>query len=263
MRVMICDDEPSLRTLLRIALGLEPDLEVVAEAANGREAIDLAEQHRPDVILLDLAMPVMDGLEALPKLRAVAPDKGRRLLRLPGVFLARKARKSERSRMSRRSGPLESGGCDQDRRRRLSASVVFHAARRYVSVVGKNVLVISTVEHADDVLRAHVGEAETIKVVVPVVRQGVLDWLANDQEAIGHAERVAEHTADQLPGETVEAGAGEADVGLAIRDALATFPADEIVVAVRPEEEEGFVESVRLKPHPNIASSRECPSALS
>ena len=110
--------------------------------------------------------------------------------------------------------------------------------------MGKNVLVISTVEHADDVLRAHVGEAETIKVVVPVVRQGVLDWLANDQEAIGHAERVAERTADQLPGETVEAGAGEADVGLAIRDALATFPADEIVVAVRPDEVEGFVESI-------------------
>lgn len=48
--------------------------------------------------------------------------------------------------------------------------------------MGKNVLVISTVEHADDVLRAHVGEADTIKVVVPVVRQGVLDWLADDQE---------------------------------------------------------------------------------
>ena len=110
--------------------------------------------------------------------------------------------------------------------------------------MGRNVLVISTVEHADEVLRAHVGEAETIKVVVPVVRQGVLDWLANDEEAIGHAERVAEHTADQLPGETVEAGAGEADVDLAIRDALATFPADEIVVAVRPAEEEGFVESI-------------------
>ena len=61
--------------------------------------------------------------------------------------------------------------------------------------MGKNVLVISTVEHADDVLRAHVGEADTIKVVVPVVRQGVLDWLANDQEAFGHAERVAERTA--------------------------------------------------------------------
>ena len=115
--------------------------------------------------------------------------------------------------------------------------------RRYLSVVGKSVLVISTVEQADDVLRAHVGEADTIKVVVPVVRQGVLDWLANDQEAVDHAERVAERTAEELSGETVDAVAGEPDVGLAIRDALATFPADEIVVAVRPEDEEGFVES--------------------
>jgi hypothetical protein len=110
--------------------------------------------------------------------------------------------------------------------------------------MGRNVLVISTVEHADDVLRAHVGDADTIKVVVPVVRQGVLDWLASDQKAFGHAEEVAEHTADQLPGETVEAVAGEANIGLAIRDALATFPADEIVVAVRPDEAEGLVESI-------------------
>ena len=109
--------------------------------------------------------------------------------------------------------------------------------------MGRNVLVISTVEHADDVLRSHVGDAETIKVVVPVVRQGALDWLANDEKAFGHAEGVAEQTADQLSGETVEATAGEADVGLAIRDALATFPADEIVIAVRPEEQEGYVES--------------------
>ena len=109
--------------------------------------------------------------------------------------------------------------------------------------MSRNVLVVSTVEHADDVLRAHVGEADAVKVVVPVVRQGVLDWLASDQKAFGHAEQVAERTADHLSGETVEASAGEADVGLAIRDALATFPADEIVVAVRPGEEEGLVES--------------------
>lgn len=110
--------------------------------------------------------------------------------------------------------------------------------------MGRNVLVVSTVEHADDVLRAHVGEAEKVKVVVPVVRQSVLDWLANDEQAFGHAERVAERTADELSGETVEAVAGEADVGLAVRDALATFPADEIVIAVRPGEEEGLVESM-------------------
>ena len=114
--------------------------------------------------------------------------------------------------------------------------------RRYVSVMGRNVLVVSTVEHADDVLRVHVGDADTIKVVVPVVRQGALDWLASDQKAFGHAERVADHTAEQLPGETVDAVAGEANVGLAVRDALATFPADEIVVALRPDEEKGVVE---------------------
>ncbi len=110
--------------------------------------------------------------------------------------------------------------------------------------MARKVLIVSTVEHADDALRAHVGEADTIKVVVPVVRQGVLDWLANDQQAFGRAERVAERTAEQLPGETADAVAGEANVGLAIRNALATFPADEIVVAVRPDEEEGLVESI-------------------
>lgn len=107
-----------------------------------------------------------------------------------------------------------------------------------------NVLVVSTVEHAEEVLRSHVVDVETIKVVVPVVRQGVLDWLANDQRAFSHAETVAEETAAKLPGETIEAKAGEADVELAIRDALATFAADEIVVAVHPESERGSIEKL-------------------
>ena len=117
--------------------------------------------------------------------------------------------------------------------------------------MARNVLVISTVEHADDVLRAHVGEAHAIKVVVPVVRQGMLDWLANDERAFSHAEQVAERTAEQLSGETVDAVAGEADVELAIRDALATFPADEIVVAVRPSEDEGLIESAATDTAPH------------
>jgi hypothetical protein len=116
--------------------------------------------------------------------------------------------------------------------------------------MGKNVLVVSTVEHADDVLREHFGEDDSIKVVVPVIEQGVLDWLASDQKAFDRAERVAERTAEGLPGETVEAVAGEADVGLAVRDALATFPADEIVVVVRPDEKEGFVESLATEGAP-------------
>jgi hypothetical protein len=109
--------------------------------------------------------------------------------------------------------------------------------------MGRNILVVSTVEHAEDVLRRRIEDADTIKVVVPVVRQGVLDWLANDERAFSQAQEVAERTAAHLPGETAEALAGEADVRLAIQDALATFPADEIIVAVRPPDQEGQVES--------------------
>lgn len=73
LRVLICDDDPSLRTLLRATLELESDLQVIAVAADGTEAVDLALRSRPDVILLDLVMPKMDGLQALTKLRQVAP----------------------------------------------------------------------------------------------------------------------------------------------------------------------------------------------
>src|SRR6478736_4570634 len=103
---------------------------------------------------------------------------------------------------------------------------------------GRNVLVVSTVEEIGSALRSHLHEDDVVKVVVPVVGQGVLDWLANDERAFSHAVEVADHLAEELPGETVDAGAGEADVALAIRDALATFPADEIVVAVSRADEE-------------------------
>lgn len=116
--------------------------------------------------------------------------------------------------------------------------------------MSRNVLVVSTVEGSDEALRAHVGAADRIKVVVPVVRQGLLDWLANDEKAFGRAEQVAARTADNLAGETDDAVAGEADVGLAIRDALATFPADEILVVARPEEQQGLIESVANKSSP-------------
>ena len=119
-----------------------------------------------------------------------------------------------------------------------------------------NVLVVSTVDHPEEVLRRHLGGTDKLKVVVPVVRQGVLDWLANDQKAFSHAEHIAEDVAAHLPGETVEAKAGEADVGLAIRDALATFPADEIVIAVRPTDQEGKVESAATVQRADGESSR-------
>lgn len=116
--------------------------------------------------------------------------------------------------------------------------------------MGKNVLVVSTVDHPEGVLRPHFDDTDKIKVVVPVTGQGILDWLASDDKAFAHAEEVAEGMAEQLPGDTVEAVAGEANVGLAVRDALATFPADEIVVAVHPDAKEGLVESIATEDAP-------------
>ncbi|MDP3968191.1 MAG: hybrid sensor histidine kinase/response regulator [Nocardioides sp.] len=73
-RTVVVDDTPDLRELLALAFGRTEDFEVVGQAADGREAIDVVTSLLPDVILIDLAMPVMDGLEALPHLRALCPE---------------------------------------------------------------------------------------------------------------------------------------------------------------------------------------------
>ncbi|MER8092943.1 response regulator transcription factor [Streptomyces goshikiensis] len=74
VRVVIADDEPLIRAGIRMILTSAPDIEVVAEAANGREAVELARAHAPDVMLLDIQMPVMDGLTALGELGRAAPE---------------------------------------------------------------------------------------------------------------------------------------------------------------------------------------------
>jgi DNA-binding NarL/FixJ family response regulator len=74
LRVLLVDDVEDIRTLLRLLMEQDGRFEVVAEASNGEEALALAATHRPDVVVLDLAMPVMDGLTALPGLRAILPD---------------------------------------------------------------------------------------------------------------------------------------------------------------------------------------------
>lgn len=71
--VVLADDVPELRRLLRQILHWSARFTVVAEAADGTEAIALAEEHEPDILLLDISMPVMDGMEALPRIRAVSP----------------------------------------------------------------------------------------------------------------------------------------------------------------------------------------------
>lgn len=72
--VLVCDDSDALRVLLRVLLGVDPQLDAVGEARNGQEAIDRARELQPDVILLDLSMPVLTGLAALPAIKAAAPN---------------------------------------------------------------------------------------------------------------------------------------------------------------------------------------------
>src|SRR4051812_17386512 len=74
VRVLIADDHSVLREGLRMVIELQPDLEVAGEAADGAQALALARDLQPDVVLLDLMMPQMDGLTALSQIRAAAPQ---------------------------------------------------------------------------------------------------------------------------------------------------------------------------------------------
>ena len=74
IRILITDDHGVVRQGLRMFLSLEPELEVVGEAANGREAVAMARELQPDVVLMDLLMPVMDGIEATQAIRAEMPE---------------------------------------------------------------------------------------------------------------------------------------------------------------------------------------------
>ncbi|OKI09242.1 DNA-binding response regulator [Streptomyces sp. CB02923] len=74
VRVLLADDEAMIRAGVRAILTASPGVEVVAEAADGREAVDLALRHRPDVCLLDIRMPRLDGLGAAAELRQALPE---------------------------------------------------------------------------------------------------------------------------------------------------------------------------------------------
>ena len=74
IRLIIADDHPVVRTGLQGMLAGQPDLEVAGEATTGIEAVDLVEKLRPDVVLMDLRMPEMDGVTAISAIKALQPE---------------------------------------------------------------------------------------------------------------------------------------------------------------------------------------------
>ena len=74
IRVVVCDDVPGMRALLRVVLEEDPGVAVVGEAGDGQTGVELVAELQPDVVLLDLSMPRLDGLEAIDEIHRVAPQ---------------------------------------------------------------------------------------------------------------------------------------------------------------------------------------------
>jgi DNA-binding NarL/FixJ family response regulator len=88
-RTILADDVFDLRFMVKLALERSGRFVIVGEAENGDEAVEMARQHQPDLVLLDVSMPVKDGLEALPDIRKVSPEA--KVVMLSGFEAARLA----------------------------------------------------------------------------------------------------------------------------------------------------------------------------
>lgn len=74
VKVIICDDHALFRSGVRIALSHKKDVEIIAEAENGQQLLNTLQAIKPDVILLDITMPIMNGIEALPEVKRLYPE---------------------------------------------------------------------------------------------------------------------------------------------------------------------------------------------
>ena len=84
IRILLADAHTVMRSGLRLLLERQPDLQVVGEAADGREAVDLADSQKPDVVVMDIAMPRLNGLEATRRIRRQPWGRGMHVVALTG-----------------------------------------------------------------------------------------------------------------------------------------------------------------------------------
>ena len=132
IRVVLADDTPDIIELLRFILKVDGRFEIAAEASDGLRAVEAAGRTQPDVVVLDLAMPVMDGLQAITQIRRVAPAT--RIVVLSGFTAERMA---EQARVLGADAYLEKGGAFADLVPLLfEVCAVTSETRRAVGVVG-------------------------------------------------------------------------------------------------------------------------------
>jgi len=92
--ILVADDDEHIRQCVRRALEIDPELQVICEAENGLQALALAAQHHPDIVLLDAQMPRMDGFETARCIRQRCPGSRGRRLRDEGLWLQGTANRS-------------------------------------------------------------------------------------------------------------------------------------------------------------------------
>lgn len=190
VRVLIVDDTDDIRLVVRLALELDGRYEVVGEAADGLEGIVAAESLRPDVILLDLAMPRMDGLTALPKIRQVAPAT-------PVVLYT-----------------------TQDDARVHQAAVA--AGALDVMEKGSSIGEIGTLL-ADVLVRSASGSADPTVKIGPVPSDSALDWITNTRKIVEAVRREPDAADLDIEAAVFETFDGYLDTWQQVAEANAEF----------------------------------------
>ena len=114
IRVLIADDQTIVRAGFAALLAAQPDIDVVAQGGDGREAVRLAEAHRPDVVLMDIRMPGMDGIDATKRILSDPRNASTRVLVLTTFDVDEYVYEAP-------SRPGPAGSCSRTPRRRISS----------------------------------------------------------------------------------------------------------------------------------------------